>query len=570
MDVTICIVNWNAAEYLRACLDSLRYASHPPDAGSRVTWEVIVVDNASSDGSQDMVRHSFSDVRLIANSANVGFAAANNQAFDIARGRYLLLLNNDTRVLPAAIDGLVAFADQHPEAGIVGPRVLNPDGSLQRSCRSFPSLSSLLWRALYLDKLFPHNPYLGAHTLSHWDYASVRRVDAVTGCCMLVRRELLKTVGGLDEGYFMYFEELDWCRRVQQAGWQVLYTPAAEIVHYGGRSAGQQQEPMSRVYVQSLVRYFRRHHGLVAGAVARLLAATETGLRTAYWLARGALQPDLREQASGKLRQYWPAFRWLVWPGLGDHGVAPASATSPTSEPPGRRAPSLSDHPRMGQLRQAGRIILEPLRRVRRALRPYRAIPTDPQQWDAEYASGRWNQLSGLGELAHYSVIAGYCHYLKPKAAILDVGCGDGVLLDRLHPGNVRRYVGVDYSAEAIRRANGREAGLADSMAAPSGEPLGSRARSQRFVVADARAYDPGEYFDVVVFNESLYYFEDPLGVMARYQRWLESDGVFIVSMNQTPDTLKLRRKLGAVYALVDEVQVHHQSWLPWVIGVYR
>jgi GT2 family glycosyltransferase len=306
IDVSICIVNWNAAGLLRDCLHSIFGQE------GRTSLEVIVVDNASTDDSVAMVRGEFPRARLIANSENVGFARANNQAFKVARGRYLLLLNNDTVVMPGAIDTMARFADRHPEAGMVGCKLLNPDGSLQPSCRTFPSLGIMFFRALYLDKLFPGNRWAGANYMSYWDHNTIREVDVIQGSCMFVRREVLEQVGPLDERFFMYYEETDWCYRTKQRGWKIYFTPEAEIIHYGGQSSSRQSAKMSVVYHQSLLGYFRKHHGRLVYVVVRLLSIVETSLRLAYWSLSSLLRWRKRAQATYKIVVYWPALRWLL------------------------------------------------------------------------------------------------------------------------------------------------------------------------------------------------------------------------------------------------------------------
>ena len=308
LDVSICIVNWNAADYLRSCLRSI--VEQPWQS----TWEIILVDNGSTDDSVAMVRQDFPQVsaRLIVNPANLGFAAATNQALAAAQGRYLLLLNNDTVVQPGAIDHLVAFADVHCTAGLVGCRLLNPDGSLQPSCRSFPSLWIMLCRALYLDKLLPDNRWTGANYLSYWPHDTVRTVDVASGCCLLMRRAVLEQIGPLDERFFFYFEETDWCRRAWQAGWKVYFTPEAQVVHFGGRSSSRQSAKMSVLYLDSLIKYFRKHHGPLAAVAVRLLAVLETSLRLSYWTLRSLLCPKEQRHAARKVAQYRPALYWLL------------------------------------------------------------------------------------------------------------------------------------------------------------------------------------------------------------------------------------------------------------------
>lgn len=306
VDLSIIIVNWNASEHLRQCLHSIY------NSGARLSLETIVVDNASTDGSVAMVCHEFPQVRLIRQHANRGFAAGNNLALSGARGRAVLLLNNDTILLPAALDAMMDFLDAHAEVGIVGPRVLNPDGTLQPSCRSFPSLPAMLFRALYLDKLFPNHAATGALWLSHWDYASVREVDAVSGCCLLARRAMIDQVGSLDERFFMYFEEIDWAYRARQLDWRVMFTPGAQIIHCGGQSASHDWARVRMLHSQSLIRYFAKHHGPASALAVRLLATAEVGLRLGYWSLGYLGRGSQRALAERQLELYWPAMRWLV------------------------------------------------------------------------------------------------------------------------------------------------------------------------------------------------------------------------------------------------------------------
>ena len=200
MDVSVIIVNWNTCDVLRDCLASV-YANT-----KNIAFEVIVVDNASSDGSVDMIRSEFPHVKLIANSGNRGFAGANNQAIAVANGRYVLLLNSDTLILDNAIFKTVAFADTHPEAAVVGCKVLNPDRTLQRTCFMYPSILNMFLSATYLYKLFPRSKFFGRERMSWWDRNDTREVDVVTGCFMLVRRGAIEQVGLMDERFFVYGE----------------------------------------------------------------------------------------------------------------------------------------------------------------------------------------------------------------------------------------------------------------------------------------------------------------------------------------------------------------------------
>jgi len=231
VDVSIIVVNWNTREITCDCLKSLYEQTQD------ILFEVVVIDNASIDGSVDMIKNKFPEVFLIENTGNRGFAAANNQGMAIAKGRYVLLLNSDTIILDNAIAKTVSFADEHPEAAVVGCRVLNPDRSLQPTCFMFPSILNWLIFVTYLYKLFPQSRFFGRERMTWWDRNDTREVDVVTGCFMLVRREAIDQVGAMDEQFLMYAEETDWCYRFMKTGWKNIFYPAAHIIHYGNVSA---------------------------------------------------------------------------------------------------------------------------------------------------------------------------------------------------------------------------------------------------------------------------------------------------------------------------------------------
>jgi hypothetical protein len=246
------------------------------------------VDNGSQDGSAEMVRDDFRDVRLIANQDNRGFPAANNQGISVAAGRYVLLLNPDTEVVDDALVRLVTFADAHPGVGMVGPQLLNPDGSVQSSRRRFPNLTTALFESTWFQPYAPGNVLDRYYVLDRPD-DTIQDVDWITGAAMLARREAIERVGLLDEGFFMYSEELDWCRRFHDAGWRVVYLPTAQIIHHVGKSSEQVVAARHVHFQTSKVRYFRKYHGPLAAEALRwfLLAnyVWQLGLEGAKWLA---------------------------------------------------------------------------------------------------------------------------------------------------------------------------------------------------------------------------------------------------------------------------------------------
>jgi len=271
-DLSIVIVNWNTRNLLAQCLGSVY------DTVSDLDFEIIVVDNASTDGSVEMVRERFLQVRLIQNTENVGFARANNQAIALSRGRYMLLFNSDAIATLGAIQALVVLADVEPRAGIVGARLLNPDGSFQASHTPFPTL----WQEFLILT------GLGRLSRGRWypsrgpeEDKGPQVVDYVGGACLLVRRQAVEEVGGLDEGYFMYAEEVDWCYRMKQAGWQVWYQPAAKVIHLGGGSSQNRRPQREAGLYRSRVRFFRKHYGDRAAWLLKLQIYGFTAIKTA-------------------------------------------------------------------------------------------------------------------------------------------------------------------------------------------------------------------------------------------------------------------------------------------------
>jgi N-acetylglucosaminyl-diphospho-decaprenol L-rhamnosyltransferase len=239
--------------------------------------EVIVVDNASTDGSAAMVRERFPWVRLIENRENAGFARANNQAIVHSRGRYLLLLNSDTLVHPDALETLIAFMDAHPQTGACGPRLLNGDGSLQHACHPMLTPGREFWRLAFLERLWPRATY----PMSRWDTATPRRVEVIKGACLLLRRAAIDQVGLLDDRYFMYTEEVDLCYRLAQAGWGLWYEPRAVVTHFGEASSKQVREEMYLQLYRSKAQFYRKFGGRPRVELYKALLALATLPRAA-------------------------------------------------------------------------------------------------------------------------------------------------------------------------------------------------------------------------------------------------------------------------------------------------
>jgi len=253
--LSICIVTLWARDYLKDCLISI------DESGFQEELEVIVVDQNSDDGTVEMLQKEFPNVRLIRTRGNEGFTRPMNLALRAAQGRFIAQLNPDTLIYPGALDQLCGFLDTHAEVGVVGPKVLNPDGSLQAPCRRGDARP---WAVISyfsgLSRLFPDKAFFNGYLLSHLDEDRSYPVDGVSGSCMVIRREVIKKIGYLDELFFAYQEDADYCLRTRNAGWQVYYYPEAKITHYGGQG-GSRIQPNRSIWAwhQSYFRYYRKH-----------------------------------------------------------------------------------------------------------------------------------------------------------------------------------------------------------------------------------------------------------------------------------------------------------------------
>jgi N-acetylglucosaminyl-diphospho-decaprenol L-rhamnosyltransferase len=278
-DVSVIVVTYNALPWLERCLESV------------AEYETIVVDHGSGDGTLELVRSRFPDVRVV-EQENRGMGAGNNAGMRVASGRYFFLLNPDAWAAEGAIERLVAFAEAHPDAAVLAPRLVNPDGTLQRSVRAFPTVWRLATEYLFLRKLAPRSRLLNPLYAGAFAHNEAREVDWASGAALLVRREAADAVGLFDEQFFMFSEEADWMYRFHEAGWRVWFYPAAEVVHVGGASHG------GRLYVENLrghLRFIAKHRGLRQAERARRLLLL--ALRLRLLLFRGERRQAYREGA---------------------------------------------------------------------------------------------------------------------------------------------------------------------------------------------------------------------------------------------------------------------------------
>jgi GT2 family glycosyltransferase len=304
--LSVVIVNFNNDRVLRGCLDALPLALEGLDA------EVILSDNGSTDGSLEWVRDEHPEIRILENGDNLGFAEANNRAFPITRGDYVLLLNPDTVVQNDAFCPMIDLLDSKPEAGAVGCRLLNLDGSRQISTRTFPTLSTYLYDFLGLSDRYPESKRFGGHSMTWWHGDDTREVDWASGAALMVRRSALEATGGIDSYFFLTYDEVDWCHRIRKAGYQIWYTHEGVIMHLDRQSEPQSNpKPEGRIKYMTVernsrVRYFVKHHGAL---YATLVEAEHLLLNAALWLkARtlGTNQPPIATMEQGLMvTLYW-------------------------------------------------------------------------------------------------------------------------------------------------------------------------------------------------------------------------------------------------------------------------
>lgn len=289
MDLSIIIVNYNASWYLNRCLASIFL--HPP----QVIFEVIVIDNNSRDDSVRWVRQKYPQVRLFLNEANVGFAKANNQGFTLAQGRYYLCLNNDTLVLPGALDALVSFLDHNPPVGAVGSKILNPDLSNQGTARRFPTpYSGLFGRKSLLTKWFPNNRFSRRYLMNdQWSATTPYDVDWLSTASMLIRKTVIEQVGGMDESFF-YWVDAEWCFRIKKSGWQIKSLPQSVVIHEEEKGSGYRNKSMRNKIIvdfhRGVFKLYKKHYDLGPGNILGYLAVGCLSLRALFLIFLNSLR----------------------------------------------------------------------------------------------------------------------------------------------------------------------------------------------------------------------------------------------------------------------------------------
>lgn len=305
MKISVVIVSWNAKSYLLQCLESV-LRQVPPDQ-----LEVIVVDNASSDGSPDAVRDNYPSVNLICNSGNDGFAKGNNIGISRSTGDYLFLINSDVVVSEGCFEKLIQHMDEHPQVGMLGPKIFGADGKIQRNCMAYPSLWNMLCRALALDALFPRSRLFGGHFLTFWNFEDTRQVDVINGCFWVLRRSAMEEVGLLDERFFMYGEDVDWCRRFTHKGWRLVYFAEADALHYGGASSSNAPIKFDIERQRADYQYWTKHHSWIEAHAFLFISLLQHTLRIGAELIAYPLRRT-RDVSRYKIKRGLASIKWIL------------------------------------------------------------------------------------------------------------------------------------------------------------------------------------------------------------------------------------------------------------------
>lgn len=307
--ISIVIVTWNCKKYTQECLESLAKFRHDPDT------EIILVDNASEDGTPEMVRDLFPEVTLVQSKENLGFARGNNVGLRMTSGEYVCLINPDVRVLDGCLETMLAYMKENPRVGLLGPRMIGFDGKPYPSYMGAPTLWRTFCRALALDDLFPKSKLFAGYLMTYFDGSHTADVDILTGWFWVTRREALDQVGLMDESFFMYSDDVDWSKRFRDGGWRVVYLPTAESVHYGGGTTARSPVRFSVEMQRANFRYWQKNYSRAAQLAYLSLAWLHQAVRLVGYLPLMAAGKARREEAGFKVKRSYSCILWIM--GLG-------------------------------------------------------------------------------------------------------------------------------------------------------------------------------------------------------------------------------------------------------------
>jgi hypothetical protein len=310
IDISVIIVNWNTKALLLGCVESLYRTTRES------SLEIIVVDNASTDGSIDALRKSFPQVQTIVNQDNLGFAKANNMGIKKARGRYICLVNSDVKALEGVLDKIRLYMESHPEIGALAPKTFGGDMQIQKNCREFPTLRNIFCQEFFLDTLFPAVAAFRGRAMIRCDYEAVMEIEVLPGCFLMVRREVIAQVGTLDERFFFYSEDVDWCKRIHDAGWKLVYYPEASAIHFNHGSSSSAPIRFQIEMLKANWQYWRKHKSMPEYVLFWLVRFIGTLGRATAWLAVSFVASNSRPMAKISAAAYGKMLVWLITPRL--------------------------------------------------------------------------------------------------------------------------------------------------------------------------------------------------------------------------------------------------------------
>lgn len=306
IELSFIIVNWNAKDFLKACLSSIKKTI------GNINHEIIVVDNGSEDGAPDMVSAEFPDVILIRNNDNVGFGRANNIGIKRSRGEYLCLVNSDVEILEGCVSRLINYMKENERIGLTGPKIFGKDGNIQRSCMGFPTLWNMFCCALGFDKIFNRSSFFSGYMLHYWNHNDIKDVDIINGCFWIIKRTALNEVGVFDERFFMYGEDMDFCRRFHEKGWRVVFYSKAEAIHYGGGSSSLAPYKYYIAMQKANYQYWNKYNKTSSTIAYSLIKVLHEAVRIAGNSVLYVFNPKQREASAHKIRRSAMSLHWYT------------------------------------------------------------------------------------------------------------------------------------------------------------------------------------------------------------------------------------------------------------------
>ena len=307
VDVSIVIVNWNTRDLLLKCIESLKIKTQ------QTKIEIIVSDNNSSDDSAEAVKKHYPDVTVLRNASNLGFAKANNVGIRFAKGKYICLVNSDIELVDDVVDKLYQYIETHNNIGAIGPQTVNADMSIRKNCREFPTLKNAFNEALFLDKIFPGIKFFRARSMNWYSHNETRQVEVLSGCFLMVRKKVIEKIGMLDDRFFIYGEDVDWCKRISLAGWERVFYTDTKAIHYAGSSSANAPVRFLIERLKSSLQYWEKHHSHIELFIFNLILFINFSIRLIGWLLIIPLKLNMKNKLINTIKGYIGRITFLLF-----------------------------------------------------------------------------------------------------------------------------------------------------------------------------------------------------------------------------------------------------------------